>query len=137
MGNPCHFSAFFLPRTGLRSVWSNPGFARFGPRSMPLPEFDLRSRLVRSGPGLVYTPNSGYWYLTNSSAMTFPRICLSLKSSSNCCNFILKTRVIRSGRSFERWLSNSSLAIPGQFRLHVNVTKKSRGSIARQIAIAS
>jgi len=69
--------------------------------------------------------------------MTVRKIFFILKSSSNYCNLILKTQVIRSGMAFDRSLDNSSLVISSQFRLHMNVTKKSGGPIAWQIVIAS
>ena len=46
-GNPCHFSALSMPRTGLRPV-------RSSVRASAL--IRSRSKPVRSGPGLNYTP---------------------------------------------------------------------------------
>jgi len=56
VARPCQISAL-LPRllrkrTGPRPVRSGPGI----PRSIPYPEFGLRSRPVRSGPGPMHTP---------------------------------------------------------------------------------
>jgi len=49
-----------IPRTRpvlIGLVRSGPGIAPFGPQSTPSPDFDLRSRPVRSGPGLMHRPS--------------------------------------------------------------------------------